>query len=123
MSNPGSKNRQWPGSTFPRPSETWATGPRRRTDALRTLGAVASATIAARIKSFVSRLLVRFGANTRGDEMTFFTTLPAIVLSRRPRHPGDDRSRAKSWLGGAPRLGGASWPRGADGHPFHFMAQ
>src|SRR5215471_13365216 len=55
--------------------------------------------------------------------MTFFATLPAIVLSRRPRHPGDDRSRAKSWLGGAPRLGGAPWPRGEDGRLLHFMAQ
>jgi hypothetical protein len=49
--------------------------------------------------------------------MTFFATLPAIVLSRRPRHLGDDRSGAKSWLGGAP------WPRGADDRPLHFMAQ
>jgi hypothetical protein len=55
--------------------------------------------------------------------MTFFATLPAIVLSRRPRHPGDDRSCAKSCLGGAPRLGGKPWPRGEGGHPLHFMAQ
>src|SRR5262249_9475701 len=55
--------------------------------------------------------------------MTFFTTLPAIVLSRRPRHSGDDRARAKSWLGGAPRLGGKPWPQGPDRRPLHFMAQ
>jgi hypothetical protein len=55
--------------------------------------------------------------------MTFFAALPAIVLSRRPRHLGEDRSRAKSWLGGAPRLGGEPWPRGDDGSPLHFMAQ
>ena len=55
--------------------------------------------------------------------MTFFATLPAVVLSRRPRHVGDDRARAKSWLGGAPRLGGKPWPRGEDGRPLHFMAQ
>jgi uncharacterized protein YwqG len=55
--------------------------------------------------------------------MTFFATLPAIILSRRPRHLGDDRSRAKSWLGGAPRLGGEPWPRSKDGRPLHFMAQ
>jgi uncharacterized protein YwqG len=55
--------------------------------------------------------------------MTFFTTLPAMVMSRRPRHSRDDRSRAKSWLGGAPRLGGKPWPRGEGGRPLHFMAQ
>src|SRR5262245_15052750 len=55
--------------------------------------------------------------------MTFFATLPAIVLSRRPRHPGDDRWRVKSWLGGAPRLGGVPWPRATDGRPMHFMVQ
>src|SRR5215831_7047912 len=57
------------------------------------------------------------------DGMTFFATLPAVVLSRRPRHVGDDRARAKSWLGGAPRLGGKPWPRGEGGRPLHFMAQ
>jgi Domain of unknown function (DUF1963) len=49
--------------------------------------------------------------------------LPAIVLCRRLRHPGDDRAHARSWLGGAPRLGGKPWPRDAGGRPLHFMAQ
>jgi hypothetical protein len=76
----------------------------------------------ARVKSFLSELLVRFG-NARGDEMTFFATLPAIILSRRPRHSGEDRAHAKSWLGGAPRLGKKPWPRDKDGRSLHFMAQ
>lgn len=48
---------------------------------------------------------------------------PTILLSRRPRVPGADRANARSWLGGAPRLGAAAWPRGRSGAPMHFMAQ
>ncbi|PPD43689.1 MAG: hypothetical protein CTY15_09120 [Methylocystis sp.] len=50
-------------------------------------------------------------------------TLPAIVLNRCARRPGVEWRNARSWLGGAPRLGAASWPRQASGEPMHFVAQ
>jgi len=50
-------------------------------------------------------------------------TEPTVLLSRRPRHVGEDWTTARSWLGGAPRLGASAWPRGKDGQPLHFAAQ
>ncbi len=49
--------------------------------------------------------------------------LPTVVVSRRARHPGDNWAMARSWLGGAPRLGRMPWPRGKGGRPLHFFAQ
>lgn len=49
--------------------------------------------------------------------------VPPVCLVRRPRLRGEDWKGAPSWLGGLPRLGGAEWPRGADGHPLPFAAQ
>lgn len=49
-----------------------------------------------------------------------FTTL---LLSRRPRHAGEDWFHASSWFGGAPRLGTAPWPSDKSGEPLHFAAQ
>jgi hypothetical protein len=40
--------------------------------------------------------------------------LPAILISRRPRGDDPDWSRARSWLGGRPRLGSVPWPRAGD---------
>lgn len=51
------------------------------------------------------------------------TAKPTLLLSRRRRQPGIDWSNARSWLGGAPRLGNVAWPRGEDGRPFHHAAQ
>lgn len=51
------------------------------------------------------------------------TRIPMILLSRRPREIGVDWSDARSWLGGAPRLGRAVWPRDETGKPMHFLAQ
>lgn len=51
------------------------------------------------------------------------TALKSVVLVRRPRRSGECWRDARSWLGGAPRLGSAAWPRGEDGQPLHFMAQ
>lgn len=48
---------------------------------------------------------------------------PTVLLSRRPRHVGEDWTVARSWLGGAPCLGSTPWPRGDDGKPLHFVAQ
>ena len=49
--------------------------------------------------------------------------LPTVVISRRSRHPGDDWAKARSWLGGAPRLGRMPWPRDKNGRSLHFFAQ
>lgn len=49
--------------------------------------------------------------------------LGPVVLLRRERELGVDWSDARSWFGGLPKLGGAPWPRGADGVPMHFVAQ
>jgi uncharacterized protein YwqG len=51
------------------------------------------------------------------------TTTPMILISRRSREVGMDWSNARSWFGGAPRLGGADWPRGHEGKALHFVAQ
>jgi hypothetical protein len=48
---------------------------------------------------------------------------PTLLLSRRPRQPGVDWFGARSWLGGAPRLGVTPWPRDKSGEPLHFAAQ
>lgn len=48
---------------------------------------------------------------------------PMILISRRPREIGGDWKNARSWLGGAPRLGELSWPRNDKGAPLHFAAQ
>ncbi|MFN7920204.1 MAG: DUF1963 domain-containing protein [Bryobacteraceae bacterium] len=52
-------------------------------------------------------------------------TLPALLVSRRARQVGAvDWTTARSWLGGAPRLGTTPWPRSeADGRPLPFLAQ
>lgn len=49
--------------------------------------------------------------------------LPTVVISRRARHPGDNWAMARSWLGGAPRLGRVPWPRDRNGRSLHFFAQ
>ena len=36
---------------------------------------------------------------------------------------GQSWANARSWLGGAPRIGGSNWPRSSKGTPLHFMAQ
>lgn len=48
---------------------------------------------------------------------------PTILVSRRPRRVGEDWTGARSWFGGAPKLGGAPWPRDTKGAPLHFVAQ
>ncbi len=40
----------------------------------------------------------------------------AILVSRLPRGEDPDWSRARSWLGGRPRLGSVPWPRAGDKH-------
>ncbi len=50
--------------------------------------------------------------------------LPApVILVRKARERTRDWFGDSSWLGGLPRLGGAPWPRGADGVPLPFVAQ
>ncbi len=49
--------------------------------------------------------------------------LPTVVISRRSRHLGDNWAKARSWLGGAPRLGDMPWPRDNSGRSLHFFAQ
>lgn len=48
---------------------------------------------------------------------------PTLILTRRPRQTGAEWWGARSWFGGAPRLGGAAWPRTNAGQPMHFLAQ
>ncbi|WP_424362661.1 DUF1963 domain-containing protein [Methylocystis parvus] len=62
-----------------------------------------------------------FNSSARDEALP--STLPAIILSRRARHPGPEWWNARSWFGGAPRLGGAQWPRTETGEPMHFLAQ
>lgn len=50
--------------------------------------------------------------------------LPVIFIARRPRGGDGDWQRARSWLGGLPRLGSQTWPRSPKGgEPMYFMAQ
>jgi len=50
-------------------------------------------------------------------------TVPAILISRLPRGDDPDWSRARSWLGGRPRLGSVPWPRaGASKVPMTHVA-
>src|SRR3954449_10202469 len=51
------------------------------------------------------------------------TAPPTLLISRRLRQLGVDWTTAWSWLGGAPRLGNITWPRGKDGIPLHHVAQ
>lgn len=48
---------------------------------------------------------------------------PTVLVSRRPRQLDVDWTGARSWLGGAPRIGAAPWPRDNRGRPLVFMAQ
>jgi len=48
---------------------------------------------------------------------------PALLVSRRRRETGAGWAGARSWLGGAPRLGAIGWPRSSKGTPLHFVAQ
>lgn len=53
-----------------------------------------------------------------------FEEPPALVIARRERLIGDGSwFNARSWLGGAPKLGNMPWPRDAKGSPLYFMAQ
>jgi hypothetical protein len=45
------------------------------------------------------------------------------MVSRRRRQVGADWPGARSWLGGAPRIGAAAWPRDDKGEPLPFVAQ
>jgi Domain of unknown function (DUF1963) len=48
---------------------------------------------------------------------------PTLLVSRRPRQIGVDWAGARSWLGGAPRIGPAAWPRDNEAVPLQFVAQ
>ena len=49
---------------------------------------------------------------------------PELALARRERRLGDAGwFDAKSWFGGAPKLGDEPWPRDDQGRPLHFLAQ
>ena len=48
---------------------------------------------------------------------------PTLLVSRRPRQVDVDWSGARSWLGGAPRMGATPWPRDKKGVPLLFVAQ
>lgn len=50
-------------------------------------------------------------------------TLPTLLVSRRPRQVDVDWTGARSWLGGAPRIGATPWPRDKKAVPLVFMAQ
>jgi len=50
--------------------------------------------------------------------------LPTLIISRRPRHPGESWNGARSWFGGKPELGELAWPRvGVQQRPLFFVAQ
>lgn len=49
--------------------------------------------------------------------------VPTVLVSRGPRRLGVDWTGARSFLGGAPRLGAAPWPRDDKGAPLPFVAQ
>jgi hypothetical protein len=48
---------------------------------------------------------------------------PTLLVSRRSRQVGVDWTGARSWLGGAPRIGATPWPRDKKGEPLLFVAQ
>src|SRR5687767_3296425 len=48
---------------------------------------------------------------------------PTLLVYRRPRHLGVDWTGARSWFGGAPRLGATPWPRDKKAEPLVFVAQ
>jgi Domain of unknown function (DUF1963) len=48
---------------------------------------------------------------------------PTLLISRRPRHVDVEWTGARSWLGGAPRIGDTPWPRDKKAQPLLFVAQ
>lgn len=49
---------------------------------------------------------------------------PTLIISRRARESGAEWDEARSWFGGAPKLGRQEWPRGGPHDaPFYFLAQ
>lgn len=48
---------------------------------------------------------------------------PTLLISRRPREIETDWRGARSWFGGAPKLGDRPWPRDEKRAPLHFVAQ
>jgi hypothetical protein len=48
---------------------------------------------------------------------------PTLLVSRRPRQVDVDWAGARSWLGGAPRIGVTAWPRDKKAEPLLFVAQ
>src|SRR4051794_19460458 len=48
---------------------------------------------------------------------------PTLLVSRRPRQVDVDWTGARSWLGGAPRIGAVPWPRDKKAQPLLFVAQ
>jgi hypothetical protein len=48
---------------------------------------------------------------------------PTLLVSRRPRQVDVDWTHARSWLGGAPRMGATPWPRDKKAEPLVFVAQ
>jgi hypothetical protein len=48
---------------------------------------------------------------------------PTLLVSRRPRQVDVDWTGARSWLGGAPRIGAVPWPRDQKAQPLLFVAQ
>jgi len=48
---------------------------------------------------------------------------PPVIIARRTRQRGEDWDTVRSWIGGLPRLGVESWPRGEAGAPLVFLAQ
>lgn len=63
-------------------------------------------------------------SSPRGEDANKVPMMRPLVLVRKPREGQADWNKASSWLGGLPKLGGASWPRNpATGVPLHFLAQ
>src|SRR5688500_3007920 len=48
---------------------------------------------------------------------------PTLLVYRRPRQLDVDWTGARSWFGGAPRLGATPWPRDKQAEPLVFVAQ
>ena len=55
------------------------------------------------------------------EEMDF--PLPTLLVYRRPRQVDGDWTNARSWFGGAPRIGATPWPRDKKAEPLVFVAQ